>query len=180
MSAFNILNNQPTYDPEAVQPMRDELIAVGFEELSTPEDVDRLIGQQDDKTVLLMINSVCGCAAGSARPGVCAALQHHVIPDRLVTAFAGQDKAAVAYIREKYLGDFPPSSPCMALFQNGEVVFMLHRYMIEGQHHQEISQALVMLFDKFCSNQGPSITPAQYEQVVHARACGSKIPRFNG
>ncbi|RMF61297.1 MAG: BrxA/BrxB family bacilliredoxin [Calditrichaeota bacterium] len=171
---------QPTYDPVAVQPMRDELIAVGFEEILTPEAVDEAIGAKDDKTVLLVINSVCGCAAGSARPGVCEALQHKVIPDRLVTVFAGQDKLATQYIREKYLGQFPPSSPFIALFKNGEVQFVLPRFQIEGRSAEEIAQILIQAFDQFCSKEGPSITPEQYAQLVHARTCGSKIPRFNG
>lgn len=178
--AFNILNNQPTYDPVAVQPMRDELIAVGFQELQTVEDVDNAINQKDDKTVLLVINSVCGCAAGSARPGVCEALQNNVIPDRIVTGFAGQDKLAVAYVREKYLAQFPPSSPMMALFKNGEVVFLLPRHHIEGRSAQQIADILRQAFNEHCANEGPSITPEQYAQVVHARMCGSKIPRFDG
>ena len=171
---------QPNYDPVAVQPMRDELVAVGFEELFTPDDVDNALGQQDDKTVLLVINSVCGCAAGSARPGVCEALQHSVIPDRLVTVFAGQEKAATQYLREKYLSQFPPSSPFMALFKNGEVQFILPRFHIEGRSPQELAEILKQVFDKFCTRKGPSITPEQYAQVVHARTCGSKIPRFSG
>lgn len=171
---------QPNYDQEAVQPMRDELIAVGFEELLTPEDVDNALGNEDDKTVLVMVNSVCGCAAGSARPGLCESLQHTVIPNKLVTVFAGQEKAAVAHLREKYLGEFPPSSPSMALFKNGKVEFIIHRYMIEGRMPQEISHVLKQLFDEYCERPGPSITPEQYAQVVHARVCGSKIPRFNG
>lgn len=169
---------QPTYDPVAVQPMRDELIAVGFSELLSPEAADSAINRKDDQTVLLVINSVCGCAAGSARPGVCAALQHSTIPDHLVTVFAGQDKAAVAHVREKFLSDFPPSSPAIALFKNGKVVFMLQRFNIEGHSEEEIAQVLKDAFDRFCSAKGPSITPEQYEQLVHARSCGSKIPRF--
>jgi putative YphP/YqiW family bacilliredoxin len=171
---------QPNYDPAAVQPMRDELIAVGFEELIREEDVDNALNKQDDKTVLVVINSVCGCAAGSARPGVCEALQHTVIPDKLLTVFAGQDKAATAQLREKYLGNVPPSSPSMALMKNGEVLFMFHRNMIEGRTHQQVAEALKHLFDEFCKREGPSISPEQYAQVVHARACGSKIPRFDG
>ncbi|RMI17488.1 MAG: BrxA/BrxB family bacilliredoxin [Calditrichaeota bacterium] len=171
---------QPTYDPKAVQPMRDELIAVGFEELLTPEAVDDALGQQDDKTVLLVINSVCGCAAGSARPGVCEALQHSVIPDRLVTSFAGQDKLAVAHIREKYLSEYPPSSPSIFLFKNGQVLFAMHRYMIEGRMPGEIAEMLKYVFEQHCSRKGPSVPPEHYEKVVHARSCGSKIPRYEG
>ena len=97
MDKFEI-QYQPTYDPEAVQYMRDELTAVGFQELLTLEDVDEVLLNQPDKSVLLVVNSVCGCAAGSARPGVALALQHQVIPDKLVTVFAGMEKKAVEYV----------------------------------------------------------------------------------
>lgn len=168
----------PSYDPEAVQPMRDELVAVGFQETLTTEEIDALLGVEDDKTTLLVINSVCGCAAGSARPGVCESLQNDVIPDRMITVFAGQDKAAVQHIREKYLGMVPPSSPFMALFKNGEPLFVLARHHIEGRMANEIAEILKHVFGEHCSAQGPSITPEQYAQVQHARSCGSKIPRF--
>lgn len=172
--------HQPNYDPVAVQPMRDELIAVGFEEMLTAEEVDEILSSEEEQTVLVVINSVCGCAAGSARPGVCEALQHQVIPDRLVTSFAGQDKAAVAQIREKYLTQIPPSSPSMALFKNGDLVFLLPRHYIEGRSPAEISAVLKRAFDEHCSRKGPSIPREQYEKVVHARACGSRMPLFNG
>lgn len=171
---------QPNYDPEAVQPMRDELLAVGFEEALTPEALDAILDVQDDQVVLVFMNSVCGCAAGSARPGICEALQHSVIPDRNVTVFAGQDKAAVAHLREKYLADQPPSSPAIAMFKNGELLVMVHRYMIEGRMPEELSAALRQVFDQLCTRQGPSVPKEQYDQVVHARQCGSKIPRFQG
>ncbi len=89
---FNILSRQPMYDQDSVQPMRDELVAVGFKELLSVQDVDQAITVNDDKTALVMINSVCGCAAGSARPGVSLALQNKIIPDKLYTVFAGQEK----------------------------------------------------------------------------------------
>jgi putative YphP/YqiW family bacilliredoxin len=179
MSQFQFMM-QPTYDPEAVQPMRDEMIAVGFTELYTPEEVDNAVNRKDDKVVMVFINSVCGCAAGSARPGVCEALQHSVIPDELFTVFAGQEKAAVAHLRENYLGMFPPSSPSLALFKNGEVIFMMHRHNIEGYSDMEVAETLKKAFDKYCTRKGPSITPEQYAEVQHAKACGSKIPKFNG
>ncbi|MFN3694343.1 MAG: BrxA/BrxB family bacilliredoxin, partial [Ignavibacterium sp.] len=97
---FNIVSKPPMYDQQAVQPMRDELVAVGFTELLTPEDVNKAINVKDDKTVLVMINSVCGCAAGSARPGVSLALQNDIIPDKLYTGFAGQERDAVDRIRQ--------------------------------------------------------------------------------
>ena len=95
----------PMYDPEAVQPMRDELIYVGIEELTTPQKVEDALSQKDDKTYLAVVNSVCGCAAGSARPGVTLALQNKIIPDKTVTVFAGQDRDAVDHLRENYLKD---------------------------------------------------------------------------
>jgi putative YphP/YqiW family bacilliredoxin len=169
---------QPTYDPAAVQPMRDELTSAGFEELLTPEDVDRVMGSQDDETVIVMVNSVCGCAAGSARPGVTLALQHGTIPDRLATVFAGQDKAALSHLRQEYLGDFLPSSPFVAVTKNSKVLFVLNRQDIEGRNPEEIASRLTGAFDQECSKQGPSITPEAYAELVHAIACGSSIPRF--
>ncbi|MEJ2505327.1 MAG: BrxA/BrxB family bacilliredoxin, partial [Ignavibacteriaceae bacterium] len=116
---FNIMSRPPMYDQNAVQPMRDALIAVGFKELLTSKDVDEAINVKNDKTVLVMINSVCGCAAGSARPGISLALQNNVIPDELYTGFAGQERDAVDKIRQHVEG-FPPSSPSIALFENGK------------------------------------------------------------
>lgn len=170
----------PMYDPEAVQPMRDELTAVGFEELTTPDEVDAALSKEDNQTVLCMINSVCGCAAGSARPGASLALQHHTIPDRVVTVFAGMDIAAVEQVRQKYLHEFPPSSPSMALLKNGKVLFMLHRKDIERRRPEEIAGVLTRVFEQYCSRKGPSVSPEQYAQVVHAIACGSTIPRYAG
>lgn len=172
------ISPQPTYDPAAVQPMRDELIAVGFEELITPEDVDRVLENNDEETVLVLINSVCGCAAGSARPGVSVALQHNIIPDRFVTVFAGQDKAAVAHLRQQNLNEFPPSSPCIVLLKNSKVLNILHRHDIEGRSPEEIADKLTVIFEQQCSKNGPSISPEDYAQLVHAVACGSKIPMF--
>ncbi len=173
---YEINLKPPIYDPEAVQPMRDELIYVGFEELPTTQNVDDLLSQKDDKTTLVMINSVCGCAAGSARPGVTLSLQHNVIPDRLVTVFAGQDRDAVDYFREKYLSEYPPSSPSLALIKNGEVVYMMPRHKFEGRYPEEIAEDLKSVYDQNCKRQGPSIPGEKYAKLVHAIACGSKIP----
>ena len=175
---LNILQ-QPTYDQAAVQPMRDELISVGFEELITAQDVDNALNNSSDEIVLVMINSVCGCAAGSARPGVTLALQNNAIPDRFVTVFAGQEKAAAAHLRTKYLKDFTPSSPFIALMKNGEVLFTLQRFEIEGRSHQEIAIRLTDVFNRECKKQGPSISQADYDKLVSAVSCGSKIPKFS-
>ena len=174
---FNILSRAPMYDQDAVQPMRDELVAVGFEELLTAEDVDNAIKNNDDKTVLVMINSVCGCAAGSARPGVSLALQNDIIPDKLYTGFAGQERDAVDRIRQ-HIKDYPPSSPSIALFKNGELIHFVPRLDIEGYTAEQIAQSLKNVFNEKCSSKGPSITPEQFSQVMYAKQCGSRIPLF--
>lgn len=179
MASFSMYN-QPMYDPAAVQPMRDELTAAGFAELLTPEAVDGALQNSSGETTLVFINSVCGCAAGSARPGVTLALQHRLIPDHLTTVFAGQDRAAVDRVRQHYLAEFPPSSPSLALFKNGRPVYMMHRREIEGRSPEDIARRLVKVFDQYCRRPGPSISAEQFEQLQHAIACGSKIPRFAG
>ena len=176
---FNIISRPPMYDPESVQPMRDELVAVGFKELKTPEEVANAINVKDDKTVLVMINSVCGCAAGSARPGVSLALQHTTIPDKLYTGFAGMEREAVDRIRQ-YVTNFPPSSPSIALFKNGELIYFMQRYDIEGRNKIEIAETLRKVFDEVCSNKGPSINSEDFAKIEYAKMCGSKIPLFKG
>jgi len=176
---YNINVKPPIYDPESVQPMRDELIYVGFEETTTPQKVEEVLSQKNYETVFVVINSVCGCAAGSARPGVSLALQHNVIPDKLITVFAGQDRDAVDYLREKYLKDVPPSSPFMALFKNGELLYKMPRHKIEGRYEDEIAEDLKNIFNQFCKRQGPSISKEMYNKLVHAKMCGSKIPLNN-
>jgi len=173
---FEINMNSPMYDPTAVQPMRDELVYVGFKELTTTEQVDEHLSKQNNETTFVFINSVCGCAAGSARPGVSLALQGNKIPDNIVTVFAGQDKAAVETVRSKYLSKFPPSSPSAALIKNGEVVFMLPRHHIEGRSPEQIGGLLQDVFNEYCNNEGPSISKEKYDKLVHAKMCGSKIP----
>ena len=173
---FEINMQSPMYDPKAVQPMRDELIYVGFNELTTPEKVDEVLSNNNDETTFVFINSVCGCAAGSARPGISLALQGSVIPDNITTVFAGQDKAAVEIVRSKYLSDFPPSSPSAALIKNGKVLFMLPRHHIEGRSPEQISELLQQVFSENCSKEGPSISKEKYDKLVHAKMCGSKIP----
>jgi putative YphP/YqiW family bacilliredoxin len=171
-----IMTKLPMYDEDAVQPMRDELIAYGFDELRTSEAVDQALANSTG-TVLVVVNSVCGCAAGSARPGAGAALQNAIIPDRMVTVFAGQDRDAVDQVRQQYLGQFPPSSPSMALFKDGKPVFMMHRSMIEGRFPEQIAAELTRVFNEHCSRKGPSVSPEEYAQITHAVACGSSIPR---
>ncbi|MFZ1291831.1 MAG: BrxA/BrxB family bacilliredoxin [Melioribacteraceae bacterium] len=173
---FEINMHAPMYDPSAVQPMRDELTYVGFKELTTSEQVDEILSKNNDETTFVFINSVCGCAAGSARPGVSLALQNNIIPNNIVTVFAGQEKAAVATVREKYLSKFPPSSPSAALIKNGEVIFMLPRHHIEGRSPEQIANLLQSVFSENCKKQGPSISKEKYDKLVHAKMCGSRIP----
>ena len=169
------ITRPPMYDETAVQPMRDELLAVGFEELRTKEAVENTLQVNDDKTVLVVVNSVCGCAAGGARPGVSAALQHSIIPDKITTVFAGQDRDAVDKVRALIVGE-APSSPSMAIFKNGKVIFFLPRFEIEGYSPEQIAKKLTSAFDEFCNRQGPSVSKEQYEAVQYAKTCGSKIP----
>lgn len=166
----------PIYDPQAVQPMRDELVAVGFEELRTAEDVDRVV-RETRGALLVVVNSVCGCAAGSARPGVALALQHTVIPDRLATVFAGMEHEAVARVRELHAG-YPPSSPSMVLFKDGKLVAMVERHMIEGKNPQQLAAELVEIFTRHCSRPGPSIPASEFARLDFAKICGSSIPRY--
>ena len=135
--------------------MRQDLTQYGVEEARTPQDVDRLLGPGSGP-VLMIVNSVCGCAAGRARPAVGMALQHAVRPTKVATVFAGGDEAAVAHLRAK-LSDYPLSSPSMALFQDGKPVYMLHRSEIERREPFEIAQLLTQAFDRFC----PSSNAAQ-------------------
>ncbi|MGA2668644.1 MAG: BrxA/BrxB family bacilliredoxin [Ignavibacteria bacterium] len=172
---FKLNINQPIYDPVAVQPMRDELIAAGFTEMPGPDDVERFLDIKD-KTILVMINSVCGCAAGSARPGVTMALQNSIIPDYLVTVFAGQDREAVDYFRRIYLMGIPPSSPFIVIIKNDEILYMMQRHDIEGKSPEMVAEELVQAFDRYCNRKGPSISTEEYANLQHAIMCGSKIP----
>ena len=167
-------NRGPNYDPNAVIPMREELTRVGVRELLTPEDVEGAL--EKEGTTLLVINSVWGCAAGGARPGAALALQHTVIPDDVTTVFAGMEKDAVDRARG-FLSDFPPSSPFIALFKDGEVATALQRQDIEGSSPVEIAGKLADAFDEHCSKSGPSIPPEEFAKLETARVCGSTVPR---
>jgi putative YphP/YqiW family bacilliredoxin len=137
------------YDPVLVQPMREELTRLGVRELTTAAEVDGALGHHRG-TTLLVVNSVCGCAAGNARPAVALASRHPVRPSDMVTVFAGQDVEATERARS-YLPGYPPSSPSMALIQDGEVVLMLERRNIEGFRAEEIAAALTQAFDAHCA-----------------------------
>lgn len=128
--------------------MRADLTQYGVEEARTPEDVDRILQERD--TVLMIVNSICGCAAGRARPAVGMALKHSARPAKAATVFAGGDEAAVAHLRA-ILSDYPPSSPSIALFQDGKPVYMLHRSDIERRDAPSIAKLLTDAFDRFCA-----------------------------
>lgn len=135
------------YPEELVIPMKEELTENGFKDLTTPEQVVEALGQKG--TTLLVINSVCGCSAGAARPGVLYSLTGDKKPDHLVTAFAGFDTEAVAEAR-KHMASFPPSSPSIALFKDGELVHMIERHHIEGHPAGAIAANLQAAYEEFC------------------------------
>ena len=139
----------PMYDPNLVQPMREELVRLGFEEMRTPDRVDEVMATPAD-TALVVVNSVCGCASGRARPATAMALRGAKKPSRLLTVFAGQDAEATARARS-YFAPYPPSSPQIALFKDGKLVFMLERKNIEGRLPTEIAADLTGAFDRFCA-----------------------------
>ena len=136
------------YSPMLVQPMRQELTAAGVEELLTAADVDRWMNEKQG-TALLVVNSVCGCAAGAARPAIRLALEGGVRPDRVATVFAGQDLEATARARG-YFADIPPSSPSMALFKDGQLVYFVPRHRIEGKDAQQLAADLGAAFERWC------------------------------
>ena len=136
------------YMLDMVQPMRDDLTRLGIKELRTPEEVEANVPDAKG-TALIVINSVCGCAAGQCRPGVAQALNHEVTPDQLFTVFAGQDKEATAKARE-YFAPYPPSSPSIALMKDGELVHFIERHQIENRSAAEIAADLTDAFDQFC------------------------------
>ncbi|MBC7672580.1 MAG: BrxA/BrxB family bacilliredoxin [Polaromonas sp.] len=136
------------YDERFITPMRQELTRLGVEELRTAQDVDAKL-KAATGTTLLVVNSMCGCAARNARPAVASALANAVKPDQLTTVFAGQDIEATAQART-YLTGYAPSSPSIALLKDGKLAFMLERYQIEGRSADEISKDLVGAFEQYC------------------------------
>jgi len=135
------------YPPELVAPMREDLTTAGFEDLRTAEEVENAILQKG--TTLVVVNSVCGCAAGNARPAVKASLQFDVLPDRLTTVFAGVDREATDKARQ-FMAPYPPSSPSIALFKDGELVHFIERHQIEGRPVELIARNLMQAYDTFC------------------------------
>ena len=137
------------YPEMMIAPMREDLRRIGFQELKTPADVDGALADQKG-TTLLVVNSMCGCAAGAARPAIGMSLQHANKPDVLLTVFAGQDLEATERARE-YITGYPPSSPSVALFRDGELVWMLERHQIQGRFPHQIAQDLKRAYDEHCA-----------------------------
>ena len=135
------------YSPILVKPMREELTAAGVRELKSPEEVESFMEEAGKGTSMLVFNSVCGCAAGMARPGVRLALQHETTPDRAVSVFAGQDVEATARARA-FLPDIPPSSPSIAVFKDGELVYFMPRHRIENRQAEDVANDLTAVFDE--------------------------------
>jgi putative YphP/YqiW family bacilliredoxin len=137
------------YPEIMIHPMREELTRLGVEELRTPEQVDEAI-KNSKGTLMVVVNSICGCAAGKARPGVALALQHAPRPDKVATVFAGGDIEATERARSYFTG-YPPSSPSIALLKDGELVYMMERRQIEGRMPQQIAEELSRAFDQHCA-----------------------------
>jgi putative YphP/YqiW family bacilliredoxin len=138
------------YPEVMVLPMRQDLVRIGFRELRTPEDVDQALAVQGS-TILVAVNSICGCAAGSMRPAIAIALQNEIVPHVLTTVFAGQDLEATERARSYFLG-YPPSSPSIAILKDRDLVYMMERHQIEGRSPFEIAEDLRDAFDKHCPN----------------------------
>ena len=165
----------PVYPPDAVIPFRQELTAVGLKELLTPEEVDRAVTSKG--TVFCVVNSICGCAGGTARPAVALALQNKVIPDALFSVFAGMEREATDKLRQFHADVAAPSSPSMVLFKDGKIAAMFPRSEIEGRTAPELAGDLVAAFNAHCSKPGPSIPADQFAKLKNVQACGSGIPR---
>jgi putative YphP/YqiW family bacilliredoxin len=140
------------YSEILIKPMREDLTRIGIEETRSPEQVEAAINNTKG-TLLVVVNSVCGCAAGKARPGIAMALQNEAKPDRAITVFAGADIEATAAAREHF-APYPPSSPQIGLFKDGRLVFMLERHQIENRFAEQIAQELTQAFDRFCTPAG--------------------------
>jgi putative YphP/YqiW family bacilliredoxin len=135
------------YSPLLIRPFREELTQAGVQELQTPEQVDDMMKQTG--VTMIVVNSVCGCAAGSARPGIRQALEHSKKPDRIASVFAGQDLEATARFRS-HIADIPPSSPSIALFKDQELVYFIPKHRIEGRDADSLANDLKAIFDEYC------------------------------
>jgi putative YphP/YqiW family bacilliredoxin len=143
------------YSELMIRPMREELTRIGVEELRTAEDVDKTVNSEG--TVMVVVNSICGCAAGKARPGIAQALQHNVRPDKVATVFAGADIEATEKARSYFTG-YQPSSPSIALLKDGKLVWMLERRQIEGKDASQVASELTQAFDQYCAKSEATAT----------------------
>src|SRR5258708_17062696 len=171
--SLNSLMNKsltPTYSEEIAAPFREELTEAAFDQLLTPDDVAKALNKKDGKISLVVLNSVCGCAARAARPGVLLSLFNEVVPDNLFTVFAGMEKEAVNYFRENFLLGVTPTSPNIALFKDGELIEILQRHQIEGKSAGQIADELASLFNKECNKKNSE------EEIASMRS--SFIDRF--
>jgi len=166
------------YPKSMVEPMREELTRLGAEELTTPDEVDAAFDAAAEDTMLLVINSVCGCAAGSARPAVARAMEADVRPDHLTTVFAGQDLEATEHVRETYLPGIPPSSPFMALFRDGHPVYVIERKHIEGREAEAIASDLVEAFETYCTDETPPPDAPSRPDLSESSASGGLPSTF--
>lgn len=158
-----------------VEPMREELTRLGAEELTTPDEVDAAFDTAEENTMLLVINSVCGCAAGSARPAVARAMEADVQPEHLTTVFAGQDLEATEHVRETYLPGIPPSSPFMTLFRDGHPVYVIERKHIEGREAEAIASDLAEAFETYCTDETPP-PDAPSSPDLHGSSASDDLP----
>jgi putative YphP/YqiW family bacilliredoxin len=143
------------YPEQLIAVMREDLTQHGIDETRTPEDVDRLLAGNPGEVVMMVVNSVCGCAAGKARPGVAMALQHANRPAKIATVFAGGDVEATDRVRQ-HAGQLPPSSPCVYLFRDGKPIYLLPRHQIENRQAPEIAKMLTAAFDELCAKPEPA------------------------
>jgi putative YphP/YqiW family bacilliredoxin len=155
--------------------MRQELTRIGVSELKDASAVDQFIEEASAGTALVVVNSVCGCAAANARPAVTMARQHSILPDHFVTVFAGQDLEATARMRQ-YLAGIPPSSPFMALVKDGDPVFVLERRHIEGRSASAIARDLVQAFDRYCTDDAQSANGVERPDVAEQPAARGDLP----
>ncbi len=158
-------SGSPSYPENVAAPYREELLKAGFTQLLTPHDVEAALNRNDDKVILLIVNSVCGCSARVTRPGALLSLFDDVIPDELFTIFAGMEKEAVAHLREKYLPGVTPSSPNICVFKNGKLQHMLHRYQIERGAAGEIANELMEVYNNLCTKQNSQAKVDQLRQT---------------
>ncbi len=146
-------NSGPSYPEQIAAPYREELVQAGFQQMLTPEDVEAALNRNDDKIILVVVNSVCGCSARVARPGTLLSLFNGLVPHELYTVFAGMEKDAAASFRENYLPALTPSSPNICIFRNGKLQHILHRYQIERTAAGNIADELINVYNNLCAKE---------------------------